>query len=314
MSPFKKIIKELRLVLINSLPVKIANQLPFGALTNKQRWSIGIYEGESPIDLAAHKGVKNPVLSRRDVTDVRAEFVADPFMIKVEQTWFMFFEVLNQKTYLGEIGLATSVDALNWQYQKIVLAEPFHLSYPYVFEWMNEYYMIPETHQASAIRLYKASKFPTEWSFVGELLNGSFFLDASIFRYAEKWWLFTENSTENKFDTLHLYYADELFGPWLKHPQSPVVKGDGHIARPGGRVLVTGDRIIRYTQDCLPDYGTQVRAFEITELTTTNYQEREIDQKLVVSPSGSGWNGAGMHHVDPHLIDGKWIACVDGRG
>jgi hypothetical protein len=35
----------------------------------------------------------------------------------------------------GEIGLATSEDGLKWDYKQVVLNEPFHLSYPYVFEW-----------------------------------------------------------------------------------------------------------------------------------------------------------------------------------
>nr|WP_246275467.1 hypothetical protein [Brasilonema bromeliae] len=236
-------------------------------------------------------------------------------MIKADSTWFMFFEVLNQQTRRGEIGLATSKDTKNWKYEQIVLAEPFHLSYPYVFEWMNEYYMIPETHQANSIRLYKASKFPTEWSFVGNLSSGASFLDASIFRHADKWWLFTETNPQHKFDTLRLYYADELLGSWIEHPKSPIITGNAHIARPGGRVVVINDKIIRYTQDCQPDYGTQLRAFEITELTTTSYQEREIEQNLVLKPTGVGWNGAGMHHIDPHFIhEGQWIACVDGRG
>lgn len=315
MNHIKKIIKELRLSVINTLPVKVANWLPLGALTNKQRWSIGIYLGESPVNLTTPKNVKNPVLTRRDVTDVRAEFVADPFMLKVEQTWVMFFEVLNQQPYRGEIGLATSEDGINWKYEQIVLAEPFHLSYPYVFEWMNDYYMIPESNEANAIRLYKASHFPSEWCFMGNLLTGLQFSDASIFHYVGKWWLFTETNPQGNFDTLRLYYAEELLGPWLEHPKSPIVKGNAHIARPGGRVLVMNSQIIRYAQDCEPEYGTQVRAFEITELTTTTYQEREISQSLLLSPTGSGWNGAGMHHIDPHFIhEGKWIACVDGRG
>jgi hypothetical protein len=315
MNYLKKIIKELHFSLVNSLPVPIANQLPLGALTKKERWSIGIYTGTSPVTFNAPQQIKNPVLTRRNVSDVRAGFVADPFMIKVDSTWFMFFEVLNQQTRRGEIGLATSKDAVNWKYEQIVLTEPFHLSYPYVFEWMNEYYMIPETHQANSIRLYKATQFPTQWDFVSNLSSGASFLDASIFRYADKWWLFTETNPHHKFDTLRLYYADELCGSWIEHPSSPIISGNAHIARPGGRVVVMNDKIIRYTQDCQPFYGTQLRAFEITELTTTSYQEREIDQSLVLKPTGVGWNGAGMHHIDPHFIhEGQWIACVDGRG
>ena len=32
----------------------------------------------------------------------------------------------------------------------------------YVFKWKNEYYMIPETYQASSVRLYKAIDFPAQ--------------------------------------------------------------------------------------------------------------------------------------------------------
>jgi len=125
-------------------------------------------------------------------------------MIKVSPTWVMFFEVLNKDTRRGEIGLATSEDGTNWKYKQIVIAEPFHLSYPYVFEWNNEYYLIPESYQANSIRLYKASNFPTEWSFVGNLLNDGFFVDSSIFRYADKWWMFAETNPDHKHDTLRL--------------------------------------------------------------------------------------------------------------
>ncbi len=289
----------------NSSPAPIKNP----------HWSIGIYVGQSPLKFMAPKNFKNPVINHQDIWDVIAEFVADPFMQKVDDIWYMFFEVYNQETAKGEIGLAVSRDTINWDYQQIVLAEEFHLSYPYVFVWMNEYYMIPESGEAGAIRLYKASKFPTHWSFLGNLLSGSVFLDPSIFRYENRWWLFAETNPQNKNDTLRLYYADQLISPWIEHPKSPIIQENPHIARPGGRVLVMNDRIIRYTQDCYPFYGIQVRAFEITELTSTSYQEREIPGSSVLKPSITdfGWNGCGMHHIDPHPNDdGTWIACVDG--
>lgn len=102
-------------------------------------WSIGIYGGASPYDLAPLKDVSYPVLSARDVTDIKAEFVADPFMIRHASKWYMFFEVLNALTNRGEIGLATSDDGLRWRYERIVLREPFHLSYPYVFRYRDDF-------------------------------------------------------------------------------------------------------------------------------------------------------------------------------
>jgi hypothetical protein len=277
-------------------------------------WSIGIYAGKSPFDLHSPQGLPNPVLTRESVSDVPATFVADPFMIEKNGTWYMFFEVMNWRTGKGEIGLAQSDDGFVWTYQQIVLAEQFHLSYPYVFAWKGDYYMIPESFQAGSIRLYKAEKFPTRWSFVSELLKGPYLVDPSIFHYANKWWVFAETNSAVKHDCLRLYFADELTGPWFEHPKSPIVKDNAKFARPAGRVLVQGSQIFRYAQDCSISYGHQVHAFKITGLTAKNYAEEPVRAEPVLAPSGSGWNADGMHHVDAHRVsDERWIACVDGR-
>ena len=283
------------------------------AFKKEQLWSIGIYTGTFPSNLSSPEHINNPVLSHEDISDRQASFVADPFMIRVNHLWYMFFEVMNQLTRKGEIGLAISEDGMKWTYQQIVLTEPFHLSYPYIFEWMNDYYMIPESYQAGSIRLYKALKFPTEWSFLRTLLSGLYFADASPFRHDGKWWLFTETNPKLQNDTLRLYYAEDLMAPWFEHAQSPIIVGNGHIARPGGRVTVLQDRIIRYAQDCDPVYGARVRAFEVCGLTTETYHERALDKTPILTASGAGWNASGMHHIDPHLVDdGRWLACVDG--
>jgi hypothetical protein len=276
-------------------------------------WSIGIYTGPSPFNLLPTPGVANPALSSSDVTDVPAKFVADPFMVRRAGVWYMFFEVLNQQTAKGEIGLATSVNGFEWTYRQIVLAEPFHLSYPYVFEYDNDFYMIPETLHANAVCLYKAQDFPWRWQQVGRLLKGSY-ADPSIIHFENRWWMFA-CSTPYEHDTARLYFADSLKGPWIEHPASPIVEGNKHNARPGGRLLVFDDKIIRFTQDCLPTYGSQLRAFEISELTSSGYAESENEHSPILSAGGSRWNSLGMHHLDPHLVgEGQWLACVDGLG
>jgi len=105
-SSLRFISTEIQSLVVNRLPVKVANSLPLGAWTKASRWSIGIYSGKTLFDISEQLDIKNPVISRRHITDVRAKFVADPFMMRVNQSWYMFFEVLNQKTRRGEIGLA----------------------------------------------------------------------------------------------------------------------------------------------------------------------------------------------------------------
>lgn len=290
---------------------------PTGAI-----WSIGIYSGESPLALLPEDHIHNPVLTRADVTDVQALFVADPFMIRVDGHWHMFFEVLNHARNRGEIGHAISDNGYDWQYRQIVLAEPFHLSYPCVFEWRGDFYMIPETRAACEVRLYRASKFPTQWEHATTFISQPY-ADSTIFRFDNRWWLFADTSAgfrlrhrQSKLgfrhDTLRLFYSDDLYGPWQEHPQSPIISCDPHIARPGGRVF-EGESPIRFAQDCYPTYGTRLYAFRINQLSPTCYEESEIEGAPMLGPSGEGWNRKGMHHIDAHHTEnGSYIASVDG--
>jgi len=273
-------------------------------------WSIGIFSGPTLSDLKPVAGIEMPVLSAQDVTDVRADFVADPFMIQANSTWHMFFEVMNAQTEKGDIGFATSRDGLKWDYQQIVLTEPSHLSYPYVFCDGDEYFMIPESYEANSMRLYRADPFPWKWSYVKTLLEGPW-VDSSIFFFDRRWWIFS-NPVAPENQVLELFYADSIAGPWQRHPMSPLISGDNRIARGGGRVIILNNKPVRFTQDCFPVYGTRVRAFEISVLTASNYEEQELEFSPILSAGEELWRKQGMHHVDPHFIDGRWLACVDG--
>lgn len=111
---------------ISGVYVGKLRDIPF--VTKQEKWSIGIYIGESPFNFVSPENISNPVLTAKNVTDVAADFVADPFMIKENSTWYMFFEVMNSRTQQGDIGLAITNDGLKWVYKQIVLDEPFHLS------------------------------------------------------------------------------------------------------------------------------------------------------------------------------------------
>jgi hypothetical protein len=286
---------------------------PTGPWNNDAEFAVGLYEGENHLSLRPAVGVANPILTRAHVTDIPASFVADPFMIRADGTWHLFVEIMHAKSGLGVIGLATSRDARAWTYKQVVLSEPFHLSYPQVFAWKNDFYMVPESYQAGGVRLYRADDFPTKWKYVRTLLAAPFVVDASIFRHADRWWMFADTSPGMDNSRLSLYFASQLEGPWQEHPKSPVIDGDPLIARPGGRVLAEESRLVRFTQACTPYYGTAVRGFEIVELTPTTYREAPLSPAPLLSGAGKGWNARGMHHIDlHHLGKNHWIACVDG--
>ena len=223
----------------------------------------------------------------------------------------MFFEVMNANRNMGEIGLAESSNCMNWAYKGIVIKEDFHLSYPYVFFHENYIYLIPETFQSNAIRLYRAKKFPTDWEFHSNLKFGTF-VDTSIIMYQSKWWIFT-CPTPGKNNSLEIYYSDRLYGPWHEHEKNPILCNDNKHSRPAGRIIYYYGKLFRFSQNCNPFYGTSVNAFEIQELTPESYEEIPYSANPILSPSGTGWNSQRMHHIDTHILnDGKWIACVDG--
>lgn len=285
--------------------------IPF--VSKKEQWTIGIMRGNTPFSFTSPLNLINPLFKAEAVSDIPAKFVADPFLIKEGSTWFLFFEAYNNDTKQGDIALATSKNTLQWNYQQVVLDEPFHLSYPYVFKWKDEVYLIPETYETKSIRLYKADQFPTEWSLVDTLVTGKDFVDNSIVYYHDRWWLFTATTAN---DTLYLYSAVNLTGPWTEHPQSPIVAGNNHIARPSGRLLIYQDELYRYTMDVNPPNGThQIQALKITDLTPTRYAEELLDSRPILQAEGKGWRRYGMHQIDPWQVgEEAWIAAVDGYG
>lgn len=46
------------------------------------------------------------------------------------------------------------------------LQEDFHLSFPTVFDWNGETWMIPETGSDHSLRIYRCKNFPAEWELV----------------------------------------------------------------------------------------------------------------------------------------------------
>ena len=272
-------------------------------------WEIAIYEGPSLSELKPRTPTNLPILTKDDVSDAKAEFVADPFWIEAGGKNYLFVEVLNEANDQGDLAVAVSTDGEHWTYEGIVLDEPFHLSYPQVFESEGAYYMIPETGQASQLRLYKAVDVPKKWAFVGKLMDGKFY-DPTIFRHDGRWWMFA--LTDLKGGRLDLFYADALEGPWQKHPANPIVANDKNKARPAGRVIVDGDHLYRVAQDNEPHYGMSVSVFEITELTPEKYSEQPAFPKPILGGDGTWLVEHFIHQLDTkRLPDGRWVALID---
>lgn len=155
------------------------NPLP---AAKKSVWTLGIYAGVSPLRLRPAPNAANPVLTAEDVTDMKVDALAHPFLVIKDQRYYVFFTAKDLQSDIGGIGLAESSDGMKWKFRRTIIREPFVQSHPYVFEWQNEYYLIPEAHTETSVRLYKATAFPDEWKYVGNLLGGEIISSAQRWR------------------------------------------------------------------------------------------------------------------------------------
>jgi hypothetical protein len=163
-----------------------------------------------------------------------------------------------------------------------VLKLDCHLSYPFVFEWRGDYYMIPETGDKNVVELYRSDSFPLNWRREQVLLEARCPFDATLAEVNGTWWMFVNIQEEGvvvNWDELHLYYAESPLGPWKPHAHNPVVS-DVRSARPAGRLFWSNNVLYRPSQDSSMRYGYATTISKITSLSPTEYSEIEVSKIL----------------------------------
>ncbi len=94
----------------------------------------------------------------------RDRFWADPQIIERNGLYYVFIEELMYRDHKGRIAVLTIDKDGNASEPQTVLERPYHLSYPFLFEWEGELFMIPETSAAETIEVYRCDRFPDQWS------------------------------------------------------------------------------------------------------------------------------------------------------
>ena len=169
-----------------------------------REWSIGLYRGESPLEL--EPAGPNPVLKAADL-GIDASFVADPFLLRRDGRLFLFFEAWRRGTGQGDLCWAERDAAGAWRYAGVALDEPFHLSYPFVFEHEGEVFMIPESRSQGDVRLYVRAPVPGPLRAAPRAAHGQA-LRRHLARSPGRGASTCSRRTDN--GTLELYFADAL--------------------------------------------------------------------------------------------------------
>ncbi|MBP7337719.1 formyl transferase [Niveispirillum sp.] len=240
----------------------------------------------------------------------RFRFLADPFAWRGADHLHLFAEVYDYATRHGTIELLTLDERFQVRERRPCLAEPWHLSYPVVFEADGAVWMLPEAHRSGALYLYRMSAGPHDWVRETEIRLDCVPVDATPLYHGGRWWLFYSpaDSKATKVGHLHVAWAERITGPWFPHPGNPV-RIDRSSARPGGTALAIGNRILLPTQDCTRTYGGAIRPLWIDRLDETGFAATPAPP--LDMPASVGHYRDGMHTLSGGggvtLIDVKYI-------
>jgi len=242
-------------------------------------------------------------------------FLADPFGLWRDGALHLFAEAYDYRTRHGVIDHMTLDANLRPVDRTTVLREPWHLSYPFVFEADGETWMLPEASRSNALTLYRAVRFPDRWEAAARIALDVVPIDATPFRHDGLWWLFYSGGADRaaRMGALHVAWAERLAGPWSVHPLNPV-RRDMAGARPGGTPFLDGGRVCLPVQDCSQTYGGAIRILRFARLTP-DVVETQVGPPLNAPPETP--YRAGMHTLAAcgpvTLIDAKKIDR-SGRG
>ncbi len=204
-------------------------------------------------------------------------FWADPFILEYEERRWVFVEELPYSTWRGYLSVIELFSDGSHSESRPVIVTDKHLSYPFMFTWKGDLYMVPESGSARNLVLWKCESFPERWQQVAVLLTNVYAADATLIEFQGYWWMFIAVAHEGAciHDELHVYFADSPLGPWQAHSDNPV-KSDARNARPAGNMFVEDGVLYRPAQDCSTEYGKATVLNRVDRLDTESFSETPV--------------------------------------
>lgn len=196
-------------------------------------------------------------------------WAADPFPVEHEGQTYIFAELYNYVQRRGWLGYCkvTGNKAGKW---KVIIKEPYHLSYPCIFKKDGRIYMMPESGEGKELAIYEAVQFPDRWEKRRVLRS-----DVEL-----------ADTTPLGVGTLALsHYVKDAYHPQLllidlagEKPDRTVDR-ESFRSRPGGYPFVHQGQNIRPAQlsdDCGLGYGKGLIFCRWQVDGNLDYQEQEL--------------------------------------
>jgi hypothetical protein len=231
---------------------------------------------------------------------------ADPFPIRVKGANYVLFEDYRYGSSRGVISALEMGAGGPVGDSQVVLQCDYHLSYPFVFTWRGEHYMVPETVDVSRVEWYRAVRAPYEWTLENAVTHDLPLADCTLAEIDGRWWMFANGAQPGVsfWDELYLFHAPSPLGPWTPHRMNPVVS-DVRTARPAGALFRRGAHWYRPSQDSSGGYGSATSIQRILRLDDRHYEEETVTRLV------PGWQ-PGLHGV--HTVNAlAGLTVIDAK-
>lgn len=225
-------------------------------------------------------------------------WAADPFIISVGGKEYLFFEMFDRLKSKGLIGYR-EIHGDKIGKMKIAYEASHHLSFPFIFKYENEYYIMPEYSEGKELFVLKATHFPDKWEKVEGWMKGKRLVDSALLNHERETYLLTQ-------DLGSVYTSEELSifirkgEEWLPHKENPVVKSLAN-SRLAGKTFFEKNQLIRVAQDCQDGYGTKLHFNNIMKLSEDEYEEemfRTISVENIMVDSKERFCGIHTYNSD----------------
>lgn len=239
------------------------------------------------------------------------EFWADPFLFEYQDKTYVFFENWEYSREKGKISVGI-IKQDRVTDVKDCLDLGYHLSYPLVFKYQNQIFMIPETGQMKRLEIWRCEHFPNQWSLEKTCFEseGRSLVDSTIAKDSHnQFWLFVNFGSRQFLEhgsNLCVFKIDSpMMNEIIPHKLNPVVS-DCRSARNAGNIYIDkSGRLIRPSQASQNGvYGECLNLCHIKKLTIDTYEEEILETVKPAYKDGL----YSTHHVsqtsDIFVVDG----------
>ena len=232
-------------------------QLIYGKLFGGGEWKV------------AYRRVSDKNAKYKTIEAPEGTWIADPLLYEENGEHYLFVELFNKKKDKAGIGYYSFING-EPVFQKQIIEQPYHMSYPYVFYWNGEHYMIPESAAGNTVDLYKAVRFPDEWILDNNLIHGEKYVDTTVVHFDGKLYALGYTKTDNGWK-LTYFSLDMQQKRLQKVYEEFFVENKG---RPAGPILQ--EEMIRPAQDCSRLYGKSIIWYKVDDMNESVFQEHPI--------------------------------------